>query len=134
MAASSSARRICPLGINCPQLTDRPWQGQGASEREASLVLGLQVAPIAGGIHGQTHSERRSARGWVALNDPAMIADELRDQSKSKATSLRLGGDEGIEQLREQLGRHAGAVVADAHFDRQADALARALDLQANPG
>src|SRR4051794_11145969 len=112
MAASSSARRICPLGINCPQLTDRPWQGRRASEREASLVLGLQVAPVTGGVHGQTHPERRSARGGIAFDDPAMVADELRDQSKSEATSLRLGGDEKIEKIPEQPGRHARTRVA----------------------
>ena len=75
----------------------------------------------------------RPARNGLAFDDSAVIADHLGDKCKSKATSLSLGRDEGIEQVRQQVRGHAGTIVADADFERQSDA-ARGTGELASPG
>jgi hypothetical protein len=94
IAASSSARRICPLGIGI-----RPQS---------------RVRAITGAVHRQQQAERSASRSRVALNDPAVVAHDLRHQGKSEATSLGFGGDEGVEQLLDEVGRNAGPAVATA--------------------
>src|SRR3954463_14810384 len=109
MAASSSATRIFPFGMEL-----------GLD----LLALAVSATPVAGAVHRQEDAERGSAGRGVAFDDPAMVADDLRNQGKSEATSLGLGGDERVEQVGQEVERHAGAVVAHRHLDRQADALA----------
>ena len=97
IAASSSARRMCPLGM--------------------ALVLKFGAAAVAGAVHGQQDAERRAPRGRIAFDDAPVIADDLRHQGKSEATSLGLGGDEWVEQVaagdrRECPGRCRGRVIS----------------------
>src|SRR3546814_16886819 len=55
----------------------------------------------------------------VAFDDAAMGADDLGDQRQAKPRSVRLGGDEGIEEIGEEIGRNAGTIVDHAEFQRQ---------------
>jgi hypothetical protein len=105
---------MCPLGIGI-----RPKIG---------------FAPVAGGVHRQEHAEGRAPRGGVAFDDPAVVADDLRNQGKSEATSLGFCGHEGVEQLLDEVRRDSGPAVANCELDRQADALARAGHLQPHAG
>ena len=44
-------------------------------------------------------------RGYgVAFDHAAMIADDLGDQRQAQAGAARLGGDEGIEDVGQQIG------------------------------
>src|SRR6056297_2314873 len=52
-----------------------------------------------------------------------MVADDLGDQSKSKATSVLLRGDERIEHLGNELVGNARPVIAHGNLDRQAHPL-----------
>ena len=56
-----------------------------------------------------------------AFDDASVIANQLGDQCKTQTRALRLGGDEGIEQIAEDLGRNARAIVAHADLERQRD-------------
>src|SRR3546814_8326624 len=62
----------------------------------------------------------------VAFDDAAMGADDLGDQRQAKPRSVRLGGDEGIEEIGEEIGRNAGTIVDHAEFQRQRYLLASA--------
>src|SRR5438270_3134499 len=59
-----------------------------------------------------------------------MVPDDLGNECKSEATSGRLGCDERIEEMLDDFARNAGAVVADAEFERQADGMRRACGLE----
>ena len=63
-----------------------------------------------------------------------MIADDLGDEREAEPAAAFLGGHEGIEQKRQEVRGHAGARVADADFERQADALARPRHRQPHAG
>ena len=80
-------------------------------------------------MHGHQDLERRAVGIAVALDDAPMVADDLRDQSKSEASAGRLGGDEGIEEPRQDFERDAGPVVDDAELERQTDRLVDPVDL-----
>ena len=85
-------------------------------------------------MHRQEDAERRPAGRRIAFDDAPVIADDLRHQGKSKARALRLGGDEGIEQVGQEVRRDARPVVADRELDRQADAIRRPGYPQAHAG
>src|SRR5689334_8663689 len=69
--------------------------------------------------HRHQHTKNGMSRLRLALDDPAVVADNLRDQCKTEAGSGRLGGDERVEQMRQEVRRNAGAVVLDAELERQ---------------
>ena len=48
-----------------------------------------------------------------------MVANDLRNQCKSQATSVGLGSDERIKQDRQEVRRDARAVVLDDDLERQ---------------
>src|SRR4051812_40282791 len=98
MAESSSQIRIVPSGM-----------------RYLVLVLfGF------GGGDRQQYPEHRAARLGFAFDHPAMVGDDLRHQRESQSRAMRFRGDERIENIRQQIGRDALAVVAHSHFERQA--------------
>ena len=67
----------------------------------------------------------------LALDDAAVVADDLGDQRQPEAGAGRLGGDERIEQMRQQVVGHARPVVLDAEFERQRHARLGARQLTA---
>src|ERR1044072_3875723 len=98
IAESSSATSMFPAGI---------VSSSGSATRQGVVAC----------EHRHQNAENGVTRLRLALDDPAMVADDLGDQCKTEAASGRLGGDEGIEQveqMRHQVGRHAAAVVAHA--------------------
>src|SRR5262249_52384456 len=72
-----------------------------------------------GAEHRQQHAEGGLPRQRLAFDDAAMIADDLGDQCEAKTAAGRFGGDEGIEQVRKQIFRHARTIVLDAELQRQ---------------
>jgi len=92
----------------------------------------LGTSAIAGLIHGQQDSERRAPGGGIELDDPAVIADDLRNPSKSETTSLGFGCDKWVEELPGNVGRNPWTVVAYAEFYREADPLLRPGHLKAD--
>lgn len=83
-------------------------------------------------VQRQKDPELRAARDGLAFDNSAVIADHLGNECKSKATSLRLGRDEGIEQVLDQIRRHTRPVVADSNLERQGDPLRRSRHLHAD--
>ena len=75
-----------------------------------------------------------AARLRLAFDDAAVVADDLGDQCKTEAGSVRLRGDEGIEEVGQHVFRHAGAVVDHREFERQADPAAAAGHRKPNAG
>src|SRR6185437_9760897 len=69
--------------------------------------------------HRQQHAEDGLARLGFAFDDTAVIADDFGYQRKTQPAAGLLGRDKWIEQVREQVFRHARAVVLDAEFERQ---------------
>ena len=63
-----------------------------------------------------------------------MLADDLGDQRQAEPRAVRLGGDERVEQDRQDILRNARAIVAHAKFERQRDAVLAAGDGDANAG
>src|SRR5580700_7769990 len=64
----------------------------------------------------------------VDLDRAAMLlGDDVPADRQTEAGALagRLGGEERLKQLVPDLGRNAGAVVADADFDRLAEIVRR---------
>ena len=61
---------------------------------------------------------------------PMILATSARPRPEPRA----LGGDEGIENVRHQIGRNARAVVAHRDFQRQAQPLARDRRAEAHAG
>src|SRR5882672_2139757 len=101
MAASSSQTRIVPSGMR-------------------SLILyGLAL----GRHHRQQDAEQGSARLRFAFDDAAMIGDDFRDQRKSESGAMRFGRNEGIENIRQQIGGDARTIVPHGDLKRQAQAL-----------
>src|SRR3546814_11149320 len=70
------------------------------------------------------HAKARPVAVPDMLDGAAHVARELRDQREAESPSLALGGHEGIEQVAANIGGNAGAVVADAEFDRQCEGAA----------
>src|SRR5215469_5197353 len=68
--------------------------------------------------HGQEHAKNGLPRLAVELDDPAVVANHLRHQCKTKASSVALGRDERIEEVRLQFLGDAGAVIGDRHHQR----------------
>ena len=60
----------------------------------------------------------------LAFDDAAVVAHDLGYQSEAETASAGFGADEGIEQVRPQIRRHAGTRVSDADLERQGNALA----------
>src|SRR5258705_8524348 len=98
MAASSSQTRIVPSGMR-------------------SLILWRFVLDR---YHRQKHAEQGAPRLGFAFDDSAMIGDDFRDQRKPESRAMRFGGDEGIENIGQQIGSDAPAIVAYGNFERQA--------------
>lgn len=59
----------------------------------------------------------------VAFDNAAMGADQLGDKRQTEARTIRLGGDERIEKMRQEIGGYARAIVMHAEFQRKRDAL-----------
>jgi hypothetical protein len=68
--------------------------------------------------HRQQHPEDGPPRLGVEVQQPAVGRHQLGDQRQAQARAIGLGGDERLEQVLAQVGRDAGAVVDDAHFQR----------------
>src|SRR5579872_5589083 len=88
------------------------WHLQSPPRANLAL-LRLRAAAVARGIHWHQHAEGGPPRGRIALNGTPMIADDLGDQCKSEATSGSFSGDERLEEMRLDLGRDPGSIVAD---------------------
>ena len=71
----------------------------------------------------QQHAENGAPGNGVAFDYPAMVANDLGHQRQAKSGAVHLGGDEGIENIRQKIGRYARAIVAHRDFQRQRDAL-----------
>ena len=56
-------------------------------------------------------AESGAARLRLALDDAAVVADDLGDQCKAEAGAVGLGGDEGVEEIGQQVVRDARPVV-----------------------
>src|SRR3979490_399228 len=102
MAASSSATKMLPVGIS--------------SSLGSAARLGVVTQE-----HGHKHAKDRSSWLRFAFDDAAVIADDLGDQSEPQPRSGRLGGDERIEQMGQEIVRNARTVVLDAELERQRD-------------
>src|ERR1051325_7227935 len=100
IAESSSATSMFPAGI-------APSSGSAARHG---------VVPCE---HRHQHAKDCVSRLRLALDDPAVIADDLGDEREAKPRAGRLRGHKRIEQMRQQISRHASAVVLDAEFEWQ---------------
>src|ERR1700680_767644 len=100
MAASSSAINMLPAGIS---ITSGSAARLGVVTRE----------------HGHKHAKDRPARLRLALDDAAMIPNDLGGERETKPASGRLGGHERIEKMRHQVLGYARSVVLDAELERQ---------------
>ena len=56
-----------------------------------------------------------------ALDNAAMVADQLCDQCKTQTRALRFGGNERIKQIAENLRGYPRTIVAHTDFERQRD-------------
>src|SRR5215471_5730724 len=83
---------------------------------------------------GHQYAKGRSSRLRLTFDDPAVIADDLRHQCKTEAAAGRFGGDEGIEQMRQEVLGHPRAIVLDAELERQGYARLAAGQRQAHAG
>src|SRR5882724_3564665 len=92
IAASSSAINMLPAGICITS---------GFSAR-----LGVVTRELG-------HQDAKDGPTWLRLtfDDAAVIADDLRCKSEAKSGSGRLGGHEGVEQMRHQVLGHPRPVV-----------------------
>ena len=77
-------------------------------------------------LHRQQHAEHGALGLDFALDDAAVVADDLGDQRQPEAGAVALGGHERIEQVRLEVLGDARAVVLDLDHQRQADARAGA--------
>src|SRR5665213_1693913 len=84
--------------------------------------------------HRQQHAEDGLPRLGFAFDDTAVIADDFGYQRKTQPATGLLGRDKWIEQVREQIFRHARAVVFDAEFERQRYPRFLSWHRQANAG
>src|SRR5215468_9307896 len=114
-AASSSAIKMLPAGISITS---------GFSAR-----LGVVTREL-----GHEHAKDCPPRLRLAFDNAAVIADDLGGKRKTKSAAGRLGGYEGIEQIRHQVVGHARAVVLDAEFERQRNLRLAARERQAHTG
>src|SRR6185503_10671750 len=71
----------------------------------------------------QKHTEHSAPWLRFTFYDAAMIADDLGDERETKARTLRLCRDEGIEDVRQKIGWNASSIVAHGDFQGQAEAL-----------
>ena len=58
-------------------------------------------------IGGHQHAERRAARLRIAFDDAAVVADDLGNKGETKAGTIRLGGDERLEEMGDHVLGHA---------------------------
>ena len=75
--------------------------------RSSSMSSSGSVA----GMGRHQDAEGGAPRLRLAFDDAAMVADDLGDQRQAEAGAVRLRGDEGIEDVGQQVLGHAGAVV-----------------------
>src|SRR6266481_512858 len=101
MAASSSATRMLPAGM---------------------IFSSGRAGRLSAGEHGHQNAEDRVPGLRFALDDAAVVADDLRHQREAEAGSGRLRGHEWVEQMRHQVFWHARTIVLDAELERQRDA------------
>src|SRR6185436_3262977 len=111
IAESSSATSMFPAGIT---------SSSGSATRQG--VVSCE--------HRHQHAEHGVSRLRLAFDDPAVITDDLGDQREAEPRARRLRGHEGIEQMRQQVRGHAGAIVLHAEFKWQRHARLAARDLQ----
>src|SRR5205823_14645331 len=67
----------------------------------------------------QKHPEHGAPGLAVELDHAAMVADHLRDKCKTKASSISLGRDERVEQMRLEIVGDAAAVIGHRDHQRQ---------------
>src|SRR5579864_3217265 len=96
MAASSSQTRIVPSGMGGLALV-----GSGKRNR-------------------QQHPEYRATRLRFTFDDAAMVGDDFGDQREPQTLAVGFSGDEGIENIGEQIAGNSRSIVAHDHFQRQA--------------
>src|ERR1700731_3193314 len=95
------------------------WPGrhqlQGSSRPSAVTVWG----DLGWRKQWQEHPEHGAPGVAVELDHAAMVADHLGDECKTKASSVSLGRDERIEQVRFEIVRNSAAIVSDRDHQRQ---------------
>src|SRR5690348_9321959 len=102
-------------------------------------MLPLPIASGPRALHrvalGHRHQCAKYRAAWarVALDDAAMVADDLGDEGQAETGTGRLGGDEGVEEMLHEIGRHARAVVLDRNLKRQADPRLAAWNREPDP-
>jgi hypothetical protein len=79
----------------------------------------------------QKHAHRRAlALARLDLEAAAVLLDDRAHRGEAEARAgRRLGGEEGLEQVRQHLRRHAGAVVHDRDRDLVLPRAGAGLDL-----
>src|SRR4051794_21009850 len=89
-------------------------------QRRPRNVIAFALIEMSGRVeYWQQHTKNGFSRLGFALDDSAVIADNLRDQGETKSAARRLGRDERIKQVGQQILRHAVAIVLDAKLQRQ---------------
>src|SRR6185312_300578 len=87
-----------------------------------SRVIGRRrvfVQRVAAAVDGHQHAKDRTPWLRFTFDNAAVVAHDLRSQRQAEATSGRLGSYKRVEQMRHQVVRHAGSVVAYAELERQ---------------
>ena len=103
-------------------------QNRRAHHPPPSCTLPAAITPDGATIGRNTRNTVR--RGWLSNSiDAAVVADHLGDQCKTQASSVALGRDKRIEQMRLEIVGDAGAVIGDRDHQRQVPAR-----LAARPG
>src|SRR5262245_25577007 len=59
------------------------------------------------------------ARDRITLDNSAVVADDLGDESKAEARAIGLRRDERIEQVGQAIRRHPGTRILYGEFERQ---------------
>src|SRR5436190_11817552 len=113
IAESSSATSMFPAGIA---------SSAGSATREG-------VVPCE---HRHQDAKDGVSRLRLAFDDSAVIADDFGNERETKPGASRLCRYERIEQVRQDVGGHARAIVSDAEFERQRHARLAAGNLQAH--
>jgi len=67
----------------------------------------------------QEHPEHRPPGLAVELDDAAVVANDLGDECKTKASSVPLGRDEGIKEVRLEVIGDAAAIIGNRNHQRQ---------------
>src|SRR5882724_5549161 len=91
-------------------------------QRRPRNVIAVTLIESFGGIeHRQQHAEGGFSWLGFAFDDAAVIADDLGHQRQTQSAARRLGRDERVEQVRQQVLRDTGTVILDAELERQGD-------------